>query len=251
MKDVDKVLFDSKNLAQLDASIVPQHVAIIPDGNRRWATREVLANDPTGHRHGAHNVLDIVEAAGNMGIKTLTLYTFSTENWSRPSAEVDLLIDLIESYLKDQRERMIQEGVKLGIIGDISRLPPSVQQTIHITKEATQHCETINLVLAINYGARDELCRVMRTILQETQSDGLDPKNIDEHFIAKYLDTEPWGDPALLIRTSGEMRISNFLLWQLSYTELYVTDTLWPDFTPDHLLKAILDYQRRERRNGA
>ena len=195
--------------------------------------------------------MDIVEGAKDLGIKVLTVYFFSTENWARSPLEVEMLMGLLENTLKNQCERMAKDGVKLQTIGNLDPLPKSVAETVAKTKEMTAHCNDIQLVLAINYGSRDELIRSVRSVSKDVASGKVGVDDIDEKLFSQHLDTAPWGDPELLIRTSGERRISNFLLWQLSYSELYLTDVLWPDFTPNHLWDAILDYQKRNRRRGS
>ena len=236
--------FSQEQLTIIEKSRVPQHVAIIPDGNRRWA-REQDKHHQRGHRAGANILIDTVKAAKAMGIRAITFYLFSTENWNRPQEEVAALMWLLEEFLKEKTPEMIAEGVKLNTIGDISSLPENVITTIKDSKEKTAHCNRIDMILALNYGGRNEICRAVQKILEKNET-----KQITEEMIADHLDTAPWGDPDLLIRTSGEMRISNFLLWQLSYTELYVTNVLWPDFTQNHLLDAVIEFQKRERRLG-
>lgn len=227
----------------------PSHVAIIPDGNRRWAKSRELTPSK-GHEEGAASLVDIVCAAKDLGVKTVTFYLFSTENWSRPQDEVDALMLLLHLFLIEQRPVMLREGIRLETIGEISKLPAYVIQTIEESKKATTDCHTINMVLALNYGARDELRRVFQSLAKEVALGNLSPEAITETKIAAALDTTPYGDPELLIRTSGELRLSNFLLWQISYSEMYVTDVLWPDFRPKHLYEAVLNYQQRERRLG-
>lgn len=237
--------FHPTQLACLDASRIPQHVAIIPDGNRRWAKKR-LASAQVGHREGADTLMETVRAAKDLGIKVITFFAFSTENWMRSQEEVTALMALFASYLLEQREEMIQTGTKLETIGDASRLPSFLNDVIYDSKEATHHCDKIRLVLALNYGARDEMCRAIKAMI----NDHIDAEDINDQMVSRYLDTCQWQDPDLLVRTSGELRISNFLLWQLSYTEIHVAPVLWPDFTPEHLLAAVLDYQGRDRRWG-
>ncbi|MBA2368818.1 MAG: di-trans,poly-cis-decaprenylcistransferase [Candidatus Protochlamydia sp.] len=241
--------FHPSQLALLDRSRIPKHIAIIPDGNRRWAKKR-LSSANEGHQEGADTLMEIVKAAQELGIKEITFFSFSTENWNRSEEEITALMALMASYLLGQREEMIQSGIKLGTIGELSSLPSFLRQVIHDTKIATQECGKIHLILALNYGARDELCRAFRAMLHDYDHKLLNKNDITEETIASYLDTQPWQDPELLIRTSGEMRISNFLLWQISYAEIHVAPVLWPDFTPDYLLQAILDYQGRDRRWG-
>lgn len=225
---------------------VPRHVAIIPDGNRRWAQAQSTFNLMKGHWAGASIVTPIVEAAADLGIKVMTIYSFSTENWNRPSHEVETLMTIFETYLRENRQRMVEKGVRLGTIGDLTPFPQKVKDEIEKTRAATGGGERIDLVLAMNYGGRDEMRRAIRAIVEAK----LSHEEITEETISRYLDTSPYGDPDLLIRTSGEQRISNFLLWQLAYTEVYVTDLLWPDFTPRDLFDAVVDFQKRTRRLG-
>lgn len=234
---------------KLDMQKVPRHIAIIMDGNRRWAKKQGLPS-VVGHWHGAQSLSKIVEVASALGVKVLTVYAFSTENWSRTQEEVDSIMELFRMYLTGQKERMIKEGVRLGTIGDLSRLPPRVKETLDDVKRATSSGDKIDLVLAINYGARDDIRRALVSILDDCQKGRLQKEDITEALIARYLDTAPWGDPQLLIRTSGENRLSNFLLWQISYAEVYITDVLWPDFDEHELSKAIAEFQKRARRIG-
>ncbi|MBM3207596.1 MAG: isoprenyl transferase [Chlamydiae bacterium] len=228
---------------------VPQHVAIAMDGNRRWATKRFMPA-MFGHWKGAEVITKVVRAAASMGIKVLTLYAFSTENWNRSKNEVDELMKVFSHYLKKNLDFMLKEGVRLNCIGDLTKLPPGLQELFAKTMEATKYCESIDLVLAINYGGRDEICRAFRSIAQDLQKGLLKKEDISEDLISSYLDTAKWKDPDLFIRTSGEQRLSNFLLWQFSYTEVYITKTLWPDFDESNLLQAVLEYQKRQRRLG-
>lgn len=241
--------FSEDQFKAICAEKAPSHVAIIPDGNRRWAKNRSL-NPSKGHEEGASSLVDIVCSAKDLGVKNVSFYLFSTENWSRPQDEVDALMLLLHLFLIEQRPVMLREGIRVQTIGDISKLPSYVIQTINESKKATEHCKTINMVLALNYGARDELRRAMKSLGEQVATGTLSPNDITEEKIGNFLDTSPYGDPELLIRTSGELRLSNFMLWQLSYAEIYVTDVLWPDFRPVHLYQAILSYQQRERRLG-
>lgn len=241
--------FSTEQYRAIENAQIPSHIAIIPDGNRRWAKMRELVPSK-GHEEGASSLVDIACAAKDLGVKTITFYLFSTENWSRSQEEVDALMLLLHLFLIEQRPVLLQEGVRLQTIGEISKLPAYVIDTIEETKKATSNCKTINMVLALNYGARDELTRAVRTVAQQVSSGALAPEAIEERMIAAALDTAPYGDPDLLIRTSGELRLSNFLLWQISYAEMYVTDVLWPDFRPKHLYDAVVSYQQRERRLG-
>ena len=234
---------------EIDLANVPRHVAIIMDGNRRWAQK----NDKTpleGHWQGAETLCSITSAALNLGIEYLTVYSFSTENWMRSKKEVEGLMNLFELYLKRQKMTMIQEGIRLEAIGDLDGLPLSVQKTITDVKNATKSGTGLTLILALNYGGRNEVIRGVKRILEDSKNGLIDKDDLDEGLFSNYLDTKGLRDPDLLVRTSGEMRISNFLLWQLSYSELFITDTLWPDFSKKDLLAAILDYQKRDRRAG-
>lgn len=244
-----KEYFSQEQINQLDSHHIPQHIAVIPDGNRRWAM-ERCGDHSLGHQQGCDTLLDIVKAASELGIRTLTLFSFSTENWQRPQDEVDFLMMLLENYVVDQRQAMIDHGIRLETIGDLTPVPSSVKEQLEATKKATQHCKKIDLVLAVNYGARNEITRAVKRLLRDCHEKKLEETHIDEKMISHYLDTSSWVDPDLLIRTSGELRISNFLLWQLSYAELYFPDVLWPDFTPNHLLEAVMKYQQRTRRIG-
>lgn len=233
----------------IDPNKIPKHIAIIMDGNRRWAKNRGML-PVVGHWHGAEALSKIVEDASSLGVKTLTVYAFSTENWNRSSEEVDSLMNLFKMYLTGQKERMVQEGVRLGTIGDLSRLSKNVRETLDEVREATSQGNKIDLVIAVNYGARDDIRRATKTIVQKCMEGKIQQEEITEKLIKQYLDTAPWGDPDLLIRTSGESRISNFLLWEISYAEVYITDVLWPDFNQHELLKAIAAFQKRERRIG-
>lgn len=228
---------------------IPRHIAIIPDGNRRWAKHQQESHE-TGHRAGANIIIDIVKTAKDAGVNTITFYLFSTENWERPQEEIAALMWLLKEFLRGQCSEMLANGVKLGTIGDLTAFSPDVLEVIQETLDKTAHCDKINMVLALNYGARDELRRATQKVIDKVVANKYQHYEVTEEMIASHLDTAPWGDPDLLIRTSGEMRISNYLLWQLSYAELYFAEVLWPDFRPNHLLEAIADFQHRERRGG-
>ncbi|MFA0758037.1 MAG: hypothetical protein KEFWMYNX_000045 [Candidatus Fervidibacter sp.] len=233
----------------LDASRLPRHVAIIMDGNRRWARRRGL---PVlqGHRAGARATRQVVEACVQLGIPVLTLYAFSTENWRRPSLEVQALLRLIESTLRRERAELHANGVRIRHIGITDGLPATLVEALRESEEITRDNCALVLNVAINYGGRNELTRAMRAVAQEVAQGRLSPDAIDEETIATHLDTAGFPDPDLLIRTGGEQRVSNFLLWQIAYTELYITPTLWPDFGRREFLLALLHYQHRERRFG-
>ena len=232
-------------IAALQSKGIPKHIAIIMDGNRRWASRQGLPQS-VGHWEGAETLTDIVRAAADLGVKTLTVYAFSTENWSRTTEEIENLMDLFEFYLTKKRDSLVQDGVRLGAIGDLTALPERVKEALTITQKATEKGNKINLILAINYGGRDEIRRALCKIIEK----GLSPADITEEEISRELDTHLFGDPDLLIRPGGEMRISNFLIWQISYAEIYTTDILWPDFSAAQLYEAVHEYQCRIRKKG-
>jgi len=239
--------FNPTDKAKIDVERLPKHIAIIPDGNRRWAKKQ-QSSFKTGHREGADNLMDIIKAGRELGVKTMTFYLFSTENWNRSKEEVDALMWLLPTYLVEQMQTMIDHGIRLETIGDLSRLPSDVLQVVNETKKATACGNQINFVMALNYGSRDEITRAVRKIAEDAKKGDL--TIIDESTISAYLDTNKWPDPDLLIRTSAEFRISNFLLWQISYAEVHIEDVLWPDFTPHHLLQSIISFQGRDRRLG-
>lgn len=249
MEAATSTIFTSQQIASIGNGPIPRHIAIIPDGNRRWAKKQESVYHK-GHEAGADNLIEIVKAAKDLGVKTVTFYLFSTENWSRPQEEIAALMWLLQEFLQEQCSVMIAHGVRLGTIGNLSAFPPDIQKVIDKTKDATSHCNEINLVFALNYGGRDDITRALHRILDDCANGKLQKEQVTEKVIASYLDTNPWGDPDLLIRTSGEMRISNFLLWQLSYTEIYIKEMFWPEFKPKDLLDAMLEFQRRERRLG-
>lgn len=241
--------YSVEELLSLDPNCIPAHIAIIPDGNRRWAKENKLSSTQ-GHRAGADNLIKIVKAAKELGVKVVTFYSFSTENWSRDLFEVRSILWILESYLVEQTPFMLENGVRYNTIGDLSRFPKSVLKVIEQTKQATEHCSDIEMVMALNYGSRDEICRAVKAIIKDVADQKINQDQVDEAVISRYLDTSQWEDPGLLIRTSGERRLSNFLLWQTSYSEIYLPKVLWPDFSPQHFLEAILDFQQRERRLG-
>lgn len=242
-------IFSDEELATLDPAKVPHHLAIIMDGNRRWAKKKNLP-PIMGHWQGAETLTQIVRSAFELGIKVLTVYSFSTENWGRSKQEINDLMHLLEVYLKDKKEMMIQEGVKLSTIGDLSKMPLSLQEVVKEVKHATEKCEKIELVLALNYGSRNEICRAVQKICCDIKENKLSINDLNESIFSNYLDTKNYRDPDLLIRTSGEQRLSNFLLWQISYTEVYVTKVLWPEFDKRALLAAVYEFQKRQRRLG-
>ena len=233
----------------IDKENLPQHIAIIMDGNGRWAKKKLL-NRISGHIKGVDAVREVVTACRELGIKILTLYAFSIENWKRPKEEVSALMALLKEYLLKEVQEMFKNNIRLCIVGRIEDLPQDVQQTIHETIARTERCDGMILNLALSYGGRSEILHAVQGILSDIQNHKLKPEEITFQRFSRYLWTRGLPDPDLLIRTSGEFRISNFLLWQIAYTELYVTDTLWPDFDRQELLKAVADYQSRERRFG-
>ncbi len=237
---------------QLDLlEVVPKHVAIIMDGNRRWARKQSLSkvmNLQDGHWQGAEVLTNIVEASLELGVSYLTAFGFSTENWNRSPQEVKTIMEVIVRYLKSKRQKMADEGVKIGLIGDLSPFNQEIREELGKTVEATKEGTNLTLTLALNYGARDELRRATIAMAQDYKDGKI--AEISEQLLARYLDTGHLPDPDFLIRTSGEMRVSNFLLWQIAYTEVYITERLWPDFTPRDLYDALFEFQKRERRIG-
>ena len=236
-------------LKQIDLERVPQHIAIIMDGNGRWAKKQKLARIK-GHAAGTKIIKNLIQKCSDLGVKVLTLYCFSTENWRRPMEEVNFLMDLIRGYLVREANDMMAEGVRLRGIGNLDSLPNKVKEEIYRVSEMTKDCKKIDLNIAINYGGRQEILRAVKTISQEIQQGTLNADDLDEAAFSKYLYTAGQPDPDLLIRTSGEQRISNYLLWQLAYTEIYFTDVNWPDFDEEELYRAVLAYQNRNRRFG-
>jgi undecaprenyl diphosphate synthase len=236
-------------MEEIDKENLPHHVAIIMDGNGRWAKKKFL-NRISGHIKAVNAVRVVVTACRELGIKVLTLYAFSTENWKRPADEVNALMGLLKEYLQKECKEMVQNNIKLNAIGRIEDLPLDVQNTLQETMKKTEHCDGMILNLALSYGGRSEILHAVHGILSDFQEGKIKQKDITIQRFSQYLWTHGIPDPDLLIRTSGEFRISNFLLWQIAYTELYVTNTLWPDFNRKELLMAIADYQSRERRFG-
>ncbi len=228
---------------------IPQHIAIILDGNGRWAKSKGMPRN-YGHTMGAKNVETVCKAAHDLGVKYLTLYAFSTENWNRPESEVGALMKLLESYLKNCIKTAAKNQMRVRVIGDTTRLTERFQNQILELEEASKTNTGLNLQIAINYGSRDEMLRAMRTLYQDIAVGKRDLKEINEDVFSEYLDTAGIPDPDLLIRTSGEQRLSNYLLWQLAYSEFYFTEVPWPDFGKDELEKAIEAYNKRDRRFG-
>ncbi len=233
----------------LDFKNLPQHIAIIMDGNGRWAKQRNLPRIE-GHRRGSEIVEEIVTACREIGIPYLTLYAFSMENWGRPTTEIDALMSLLKEFLVIKRKKLIKNEIRFETIGDASRLPDPVREAIEETKQQTAHLNRMVLVLALSYGSRDEIIRGINQILTQKDKGEFKDDFISVDRFGRYLDTHSLPDPDLLIRTSGEHRISNFLLWQAAYSELMFTDTLWPDFHKEDLLHTLEEYQQRERRFG-
>ncbi|MEW6280498.1 MAG: isoprenyl transferase [Candidatus Eremiobacterota bacterium] len=236
-------------LARLDRTRIPQHVAVIMDGNRRWAHERRL---PVllGHRAGVKTFRRVMEACLDLGVKVLTAYAFSVENWRRSPAEVRVLMQLFEHYTRSERDKMLRNGIRFRPLGRLDLLPEGVQRELRATAEATRDNRIMTLNLAINYGGRDELVEAFRRVARQAAAGELDPENLTEETVPDYLWTAGQPDPDLLIRTSGEQRVSNFLLWQIAYTEFYFTPLYWPDITRRVLLEAFLEYQARDRRFG-
>jgi len=233
----------------LDPNKLPVHLAVIMDGNGRWAQQRMLKRI-VGHQRGAETVKMVVEQASLLGIKYLTLFAFSSENWSRPAFEVRALMALLKKYMRQETVRMMRKNIRYNVIGNRSELPEDVNETLDTAIQKTSKNTGMVLTLAISYGGRQELCRAAAKLAQDAVDGRLSPGEITTDIFGGYLDTGNLPDPDFLIRTSGEMRISNFLLWQLAYTELYFTETNWPDFTINELHKALVDFQSRERRFG-
>jgi undecaprenyl diphosphate synthase len=236
-------------MEEIDKEKLPRHIAIIMDGNGRWAKKKFL-NRISGHIKGVDAVREIVTACRELGIKVLTLYAFSIENWKRPKEEVVALMGLLKEYLLKEVDEMAKNNIRLRAIGRVEDLPHDVQHTLQETIKRTEGCDGMVLNLALSYGGRSEILHAIQRIISDFQKGKIKPEEIIPQRFSQYLWTHGIPDPDLLIRTSGEFRISNFLLWQIAYTELYVTETLWPDFDRKELLKAIADYQSRERRFG-
>lgn len=228
---------------------IPEHIAIILDGNGRWAKSKGMPRN-YGHTVGAKNVETVCRAADELGVKYLTLYAFSTENWNRPESEVDALMKLLESYLKNCIKTASKNNMRVRIIGEIGRLSEKFQQKIKDLEKASAMNTGLNLTIAINYGSRDEMLRAMRHVIKDVRDGKMSENEIDEKVFSSYLDTRELPDPDLLIRTSGEQRLSNYLLWQLAYSEFYFTDVPWPDFDKKELELAIEAYNSRDRRFG-
>ncbi|HNW57318.1 MAG TPA: isoprenyl transferase [Bacteroidales bacterium] len=234
---------------QIDIDKLPSHVAIIMDGNGRWARQRGL-DRIFGHKQGVNAVRDAIEAAAELGIKYLTIYAFSTENWQRPDDEVSALMGIMVQSLNDETDTLLKNNIKLNIIGDVDRLADDLRKRLNETIEATSEGTGLNLIVALSYSSRWEITEAAKKMSVDAAKGIIDPYSITENDFNKYLTTSGVPDPELMIRTSGELRISNFLLWQLAYSELYFTDKLWPDFGKDDFYSAVIDFQKRERRFG-
>jgi len=235
--------------SHIDLNNLPKHIAVIMDGNGRWAKKQG-ARRIFGHRNAIEAVRQTTEACAELGIKHLTLYAFSTENWSRPKAEIKGLMELLVSTIKKETSTLTKNNVRLTSIGDVNSLPKGCQRELAESIEVTKHNSGLNLILALSYSGRWEIISAVKHLLKDVKNETIGLEDINYNTFSNYLCTKNIPDPELLIRTSGEMRISNFLLWQIAYTELYITDVLWPDFREEHLYEAIVAYQKRERRFG-
>jgi undecaprenyl diphosphate synthase len=240
---------ETELLNKIDPSKVPNHIAIIMDGNGRWA-KKLGHIRIFGHRQGVKTVKNVVETAAELGVKYLTLYAFSTENWSRPQNEVNALMQLLVDSIRKETPSLMENSIKLEAIGDLEKLPGNCNKTLSETIQNTSNNTRMTLVLALNYSARWDLTQAMQKLAAEAASGSLAPMDINENNIREKLSTANYPDPDLLIRTSGEYRISNFLLWEIAYSEIHITPVLWPDFGTKDFYNAILDYQKRERRFG-
>jgi undecaprenyl diphosphate synthase len=255
LKPIDQIFLDAPgdiNLSSLDTNRIPEHVAVIMDGNGRWAEQRGKQR-AAGHKAGIKGVRELIRTSNDMGVRYLTIYSFSTENWSRPLQEIKTLMNLFAKTMAAEIEGMHQEHVRIKIIGDLSALPQKTKNTFADAVAKTAGNQGMTLIIAVNYGSRLEIVNAARTIAKAAASGQLsqtDIDNFDENSFSSYLQTADIPDPDLLIRTSGEYRISNFLLYQIAYSELYVTDTLWPDFDRFELLRAVLEFQKRGRRYG-
>jgi undecaprenyl diphosphate synthase len=242
-------MMDPKLQEQIDTSRLPRHIAIIMDGNGRWAKKNFRPRIE-GHREGVKTVDRIVTLCRNLNIEALTLYAFSDENWNRPHIEISALMKILDFYLKKELERMQKQNIRFNTIGRIDDLPKDIQKIIRNAEEVTGKNDGMVLTLALSYGGRQEILDAVKKIAENVKAGYLEVEDIDSPLFTSYLSSHPLPDPDLLIRTSGELRVSNFLLYQIAYTELHYTPVLWPDFTENHLLEAIIDFQKRERRFG-
>ncbi len=247
MRSNFSTIFDMRE--KLNPDNIPRHIAVIMDGNGRWAKKQG-AKRIFGHQSAIKSVKEITEGCVDLGVEFLTLYTFSTENWNRPKFEVDGLMRLLVRSLRSELSTLQKNGVNLSAIGDLKNLPGNCQSELQEAIDSTKDNTKMRLILALNYSGRWELLKAARQLAADAQMGKIDASDIDEQLMASKLETSNMPDPELLIRTSGEMRISNFLLWQIAYTELYITDVLWPDFRKEHLYQALMAYQSRERRFG-
>lgn len=234
---------------RLNKNNIPQHVAIIMDGNGRWAEKHGKARI-FGHESGVESVRSVVEGAGEVGIKHLTLYAFSTENWDRPKNEVDALMELLVHAIEMETESLMKNNVRLSTIGDIDAMPVKVREKLNGCIDSLKKNTGLNLVLALSYSSKWEIINAVKNLVRDAENKKIKPEKINNELFESYLNTAEIPDPELLIRTSGEYRISNFLLWQIAYSELYFTEKLWPDFRKDDLFEALFDFQNRERRFG-
>lgn len=228
---------------------LPRHIAIIMDGNGRWAKQRGKER-VFGHENGIQAVRDTIEAAGEIGVKYLTFYAFSTENWCRPQIEVDTLMELLVGAIKNETPKLLEKGARLMAIGDLNSLPGKCRDQLEQAMNDTKHNDRVNVIIALSYSSQWEILDAVKKIAHKVKNQEIDPDDIDKSLFQNHLQTNGIPDPDLLIRTSGELRISNFLLWQIAYAELYFTPVFWPDFTKKHLFQAIIDYQRRDRRFG-
>ncbi len=247
--DRKRELTEEVLIKKIDFNKIPVHVAIIMDGNGRWAINRGMPR-AFGHRAGVEALRDVVQISSEIGIKVLTVYAFSTENWKRPQEEISILMDLLVEYLHKEIDELKKENVQVRAIGKINELPASARRAVAIAHEKTKDCSGLTLNIALNYGGRAEIVDAVKEIALKVSKGELSPEDIDQETLSEYLYTSGQPDPDLLIRPSGDYRISNFLLWQLAYTEFWHTDVLWPDFKKYHLLEAIIEFQRRQRRFG-
>jgi undecaprenyl diphosphate synthase len=236
-------------LQTIDFARLPKHIAVIMDGNGRWAKLRHKRR-VEGHRAGIASVRDAVETSARLGIEVLTLYAFSVENWKRPRTEVSTLMSLLKRYLRMELDTLLRNNIRFQVIGRPDALPPDVQAELTRGSERTQRCTGMLFNIALNYGGRAEITDAVRRLMRDARDGRVDPESIGDETLSSYMYTAGQPDPDLLIRTSGEMRVSNFLLWQIAYAEIWVTDVLWPDFRRKHLFQAVIDFQKRERRYG-
>ena len=233
----------------LDPDSLPAHIAVIMDGNGRWAKSRSLER-LEGHRRGVLALETIIRSSVNIGISYLTVFAFSTENWNRPEYEVTGIMMLLKEFLRSRQEELRENGIRFNVVGNLAMLPEDVRAALDEARALTADCGKMVLTIALSYGGRDEIVRAAKSLAADAVRGRVDIDGIDEQGFAGYLDTHDLPDPDMLIRTSGEMRISNFMMWQLAYTEIFVTDTLWPDFAPEELVRLIREYQTRDRRFG-